>query len=74
MYRFLAVLGLCCCMGFSPVVASRGYSLVVMHRFPIAVFLLLKSTGSRDVVHGLSCSAACGIFLLPGLNSYFLPW
>ena len=26
----LAVLGLCCCLGFSPVVVSRGYSLVVV--------------------------------------------
>ena len=26
----MAVMGLCCCMDFSPVVASRGYSLVVV--------------------------------------------
>ena len=38
---FLAVLGLCCYMGFSLVVASRGYSLVVMHRFPIPVASLV---------------------------------
>ena len=29
-YLFLAVLGLCCCMGFSLVAVSRGYSLVVV--------------------------------------------
>ena len=29
-YLFLDVLGLCCCMGFSLVVASRGYSLVTV--------------------------------------------
>ena len=30
MYLSIAVLGLCCCMGFSPTVASRGYILVAM--------------------------------------------
>ena len=29
-YLFLAVLGLLCCLGFSPVVVSKGYSLVVV--------------------------------------------
>ena len=29
-YLFLAVLGLLCCLGFSPVVMSKGYSLVVV--------------------------------------------
>ena len=29
-YLFLGVLGLCCCMGFSLAVASRGYSLVTV--------------------------------------------
>ena len=29
---FLAVLGLCCCIGFSRVVVSRGYFLVAMHK------------------------------------------
>ena len=29
-YLLLAVLGLCCCAGFSPVAASRGYSLVAV--------------------------------------------
>ena len=36
-YLFLAVLGLCRCIGFSLVVASGGYSLVVMCRLLIAV-------------------------------------
>ena len=31
-YLFLAVLGLHCCMGFSLVAVSRGYSVVAMHR------------------------------------------
>ena len=30
MYLFLTVLSLCCCMGFSLVVASGGYSLVAV--------------------------------------------
>ena len=29
-YLFLAVLGLCCCMGLSLVSASRGYSLIAV--------------------------------------------
>ena len=29
-FYFLAVPGLCCCVGFSLVVASRGYTLVVV--------------------------------------------
>ena len=32
LYLFLAVLGLCCWMGFSLVVASGVYSLVAVHR------------------------------------------
>ena len=46
-YLFLAALGLCCCLGFSLVAASRGYSLVVLHRLLIARLLLLWSMGSR---------------------------
>ena len=45
---FLAVLGLCCCLGFSLVAASGGgYSLVAVRGFLIAMLLLLWSTGSR---------------------------
>ena len=36
-YLFLAVLGLCCCIGFSLVVASRGCSLVTVQRLLSAV-------------------------------------
>ena len=42
---FLAVLGLCCCTGFSLVGVRGGCSEVVVHR------LFLCSTGSR--AHGL---------------------
>ena len=34
---FIAGLGLRCCMSFSQVVASRGYSLGVVHRLLLAV-------------------------------------
>ena len=34
---FLAVLGLRCCMSFSLIAASRGYSLVEVHEHPIEV-------------------------------------
>ena len=40
-YLFLAVLGLLCCMSFSLVVASRGYSLVEMCWLLIAVASLV---------------------------------
>ena len=39
-YR-LAVLGLCCYVGFSPVAESRGHSLVVVHRLLVAVASLV---------------------------------
>ena len=34
---FLAVLSLGCCVGFSLVASSRGFSLVAVHRFLISV-------------------------------------
>lgn len=40
MYLFVAVLGLCCCVGFSLAAASRGYSLVVVLGLFIAVVSL----------------------------------
>ena len=73
-YLFLAAQGLCCCVGFSLVVASGGYSLVSVHG------LLLIAVASLLVEHGLeahwlqlltcrlSCSTACGIFPDQGLN------
>ena len=44
-YLFLVVLGLCCCVGFSLVVAIRVYSLVAMHGFLIAVASLVAEHG-----------------------------
>ena len=40
-FFFLAVLGLHCCMGFSLVVASGGYSLVAVHGLITAVAFLV---------------------------------
>ena len=69
----LAVLDFCCCLGFSLAVASRRYSLVVVHGLLIAVVSEhglqdarvsvaaapgLWSTGTVVVAHRLSCSLA----------------
>ena len=47
MYLFVAVLGLHCCRGFSLVVLSRGYSLVVVNGLLVEAASLVWSTGSR---------------------------
>ena len=59
----MTVLGHCCCMGLSLVVASGGYSLVA-----VPLPLLLMVVASLIVAHGLSCSMACEIFLDQGSN------
>ena len=42
MYLFISgCAGLCCCTGFSLIVVSRVYSLVVVHRLLIAVASLV---------------------------------
>ena len=41
MYLFLAVLDLCCCVGFSPAAVSRGDSLVRVLELLIAVASLV---------------------------------
>ena len=51
---FLAVLGLCCCVGFSLLVTSRGYSLVWVLELLVVASLVAE--------HGLSCSVAREIF------------
>ena len=68
-------------------VAARGLSLVAVSSLLIAVASLaaehelqarrlqqLWHAGSVVVAHGLSCSAACGIFLDQGLNLCPLHW
>ena len=42
-YLCLAVLGLCCCEGFSLVAASGGYSLFAKHRLLTAVVSLVEN-------------------------------
>ena len=44
-YLFLAVLGLCCCTGFSLVASSGGYSLVSVHRLFILISVLVVEHG-----------------------------
>ena len=67
------------CEGFSPVAASGGHSSSRRAGPSPSRPLLLRSRGSRRagsvvVVHGLSCSAACGIFLDQGPNPRSLHW
>ena len=89
-YLFVALLGLHCCVGFSLVVGSRGYSLVVVH----GLLFIEASCGAwalrhlgfsscsswtlehrlKVVMQGLSCSVACGIFMGQGSNMCFLHW
>ena len=53
---------------------SRGYSLLVVRELLIAVASLVAEQGLQGtwasvvVVQGLSCPAACGIFLDQGSN------
>ena len=49
MYLFLAVLRLCCCLGFSPVVASGGRSSLKCMYFSLQWLLFLGRTGSGHV-------------------------
>ena len=73
-YLFLAVLGLRFCARAFSSCGERG-PLFIAVRGP----LTLRSTGSRRassvvVAHGLSCSAACGIFPDQGSNPVPLHW
>ena len=65
--------------GLSPVAASGGHSSSQCADLSLSRPLLLRSTGSRRagsvvVAHGLSCSAACGIFPDQGSNPCPLHW
>ena len=65
--------------GLSLVVASGGHSSSWCAGPSLSRPLLLRSTGSRCagsvvVAHGLSCSAACGIFPDQGSNPCPLHW
>ena len=74
----MAVLGFrCCTQPFSSCV-SRDFSPMWCTGFSLQWLLLLQSPGSRHVgsavVHGLSGSMACGIFLDQGSNPRPLHW
>ena len=58
-WLLLTVLGLCCCMGFPLVVASRGYS-------PVTVHGLLIEVASLVVEQGLK-AAQVSVIVAPGL-------
>ena len=58
----------------SLVVVSGGYAVVVLYRLFIAVLPLLQSVGSVAMARGLSCSAACRLFLDQGVNSCPARW
>ena len=65
--------------GLSPVAASGGHSSSRCAGLSLSWPLLFRSTGSRRagsvvVAHGLSCSAACGIFPDQGSNPCPLHW
>ena len=65
--------------GLSPVAASGGHSSLRCAGLSLSRPLLLWSTGSRRagsvvVVHGSSCSVACGIFPDQGSNPCPLHW
>ena len=84
---FLVVLGLCCCVRVFSSHGKWAHSSLQCRGFLTWWLLLLSATGSRHVsfsscqhagsvvlAHGLSCSAACEIFLDQGLNSCSLCW
>ena len=79
-YLFMAVLGSSfLCEGFSLVAASGGHSSSQCAGLSQSWPLPLRSTGSRRagsaiVAHGLSRSAACGIFPDQGSNPCPLHW
>ena len=52
------MLGLCCCLGFSLVVANGDCSLVAVHGFLISVASLVEGHGLQGVQ--ASVAVACG--------------
>ena len=82
-YLFILFLWLCWVFiserGLSLVAASGGHSSSRCAGLSLSHPLLLRSTSSRRagsvvVAHGLSCSAACGIFPDQGSNPCPLHW
>ena len=60
--------------GLSPVAVSGDHSSSRCAGLSLSRPLLLRSAGSVVVAHGLSCSAACGIFPDQGSNPCPLHW
>ena len=73
-YLFFSALGLRWFVRFSLVAESRDYSLLRCSDFSSRWLLLLQRMGSVLVAHGLSCSAACGIFSDQVSNPCPLHW
>ena len=78
-YLFMSVLVFVSVRGLSLAAASGGHSSSRCAGLSLSRPLLLRSTGSRCagsaiVAHGLSCSAACGIFPDQGSNPCPLHW
>ena len=68
---FIAVTSLCCWQKTS----SRAHRLQWLWHVGSAVVVPeFQSTGSIVVIHQLSCSVVCGIFLVQGLNPCLLHW
>ena len=69
-----AVLGLCCCMGFSPVAVSRECSVSAVHGLLLAVASLvahgLQSTWTQWSSHMDLVVPACGTFPDQGSNHH----
>ena len=75
-YLSVAVLGLPCCAGFSPVVMSRGHCLVAARGLLIAGLLLLWNMGSPAQAQQLwlRCSKTGRVFPGQGSNLCLLHW
>ena len=82
-FNYYLFIGLCwvfvSVQGLPLVAASGGHSSSRCAGLSLSRPLLLRSTGSRRagsviVAHGLSCSAACGIFPDQGSNPCPLHW
>ena len=63
------------CSALLQSMGSRAHELCYLwHTCSIVAAPRLQSTGSIVVVHQLSCSTSCGIFLDQGSNPCVLPW
>ena len=73
-YTYLSLFIFVAAHRVSPVVASRGYSLLKCMGFSLRWLFLLQSMGSLVVAPGLCCPMACGIFLDQGSNLHPQYW